>query len=200
MPDKLILASSSPRRIELLKSCHISFEKIDHEFDENSLKIKNPVKLAMQLAKGKAQSIVDKKEFDKKKFNDSFILGVDTIVAINNKVLGKPKDKTEAEYFIRLLSGKTHRVISGIAIINSARSIGLVEHSISFIKFSKFSENFIGYYLKNKLYEGFAGGYAIQGIFNMFAEKIKGSYSNIIGLPVDVLYEMLMSVNFKFEW
>lgn len=192
MNDKLILASSSPRRIELLTECKIPFEVVNHEFDEDSIKIKNPVRLVEELSRGKAESIAIKKEYYKKS-----VLGVDTIVVYQKRILGKPKSKKEAEEFIRLLSNKTHRVISGIALVNKEKSINIVKHSISFVKFAKISKEFIKYYLDNNLWEGYAGGYAIQeSFFNLVVEKIKGSYSNIVGLPVNVLYNMLKDTNF----
>ena len=90
--DTLILASGSPRRIHLLKECRIRFKAVDHSFNEDSLKIQNPIKLAEQLSYFKAKSVADRKEY-----YDKYVLGVDTIVAINNKILGKPRNKKQAE-------------------------------------------------------------------------------------------------------
>ncbi len=195
MFDKLLLASASPRRMDLLTECKIPFDSVNHEFDEDSADEKNPVRLSEILASGKAHSIAGKAVY-----HDKLVLGVDTIVAHNNEVLGKPENAAEAERFIRLLSGKTHRVISGISLVNRSNSINITRHSVSRVSFIKFNEKFIKYYLDNNLWPGYAGGYAIQGIFGMFAGKIKGSYSNIVGLPVDVLYKMLKDINFKFVW
>jgi len=195
MTDKLILASSSPRRIELLKNCHIKFETVKHGFDEDSVKIKNPVKLAKALAYEKANSIAC---LDK--YKDEYVLGVDTIVAYKNHILGKPKDKYEANKFINLISNKMHKVITGFCIININKNINIIKSVTSNVYFIKFPQNFIKYYLDNNLWSGYAGGYAIQSIFSMFAKKIKGSYSNIVGLPVDILYEELQKINFKMVW
>ena len=192
MNEKIILASSSPRRIELLAKCKIPFEVVRHEFDEDALTIKKPVRLAKELSRGKAESIASKKEYFKKS-----VLGVDTIVVYKNRILGKPKNEKEAEEFIRLLSGRTHRVITGLSLINKEKLINIVRCSISFVKFAKINDEFIKYYLDNNLWEGYSGGYAIQeSFFNLVVEKIKGSYSNIVGLPVNVLYNMLKNVNF----
>ena len=105
--------------------------------------------------------------------------------------MGKPKDKNEAENNIRMLSGNTHEVISGISIVNRKKNIKLIEHSVSKVTFSKLDDKFIQYYLDNNLYIGYAGGYAIQGIFGLVVKKIEGSYTNIVGLPMEKLYAML---------
>jgi septum formation protein len=195
MQDKLILASSSPRRTELLNACHIKFEVLKHKFDEDSIIEKNPIKLAEKLAYGKAKSIAYIKEYHNK-----YVLGVDTIVVFKNHVLGKPKDKNEAEKFVRMLSNNKHYVISGISIVNNEQSLNLTRYSQSLVVFNKINDNFIKYYLDNNLWKGYAGGYAIQSIFSIFVKKIKGSYSNIVGLPVDILYKMLKDINFRMLW
>ncbi|HOV14365.1 MAG TPA: nucleoside triphosphate pyrophosphatase [Spirochaetota bacterium] len=185
MNTKIVLASSSPRRVELLKNCHINFETATHNFDEDSHKFTNPIKYAKELAYGKANSI------SKEEFFDRYILGVDTIVEFNGKILGKPKDKKEAENNMKMLSNKTHRVISGISIVNRKNNIKFIEYSLSKVTFNKLDDKFIQFYLDNNLFIGYAGGYAIQGIFGLVVKKIEGSYSNIVGLPMEKLYTML---------
>lgn len=196
MKDILLLASSSPRRIKLLTDCKIPFKAIDHAFDESSVTHKNPVKLAKLLAFNKANSIAEKAGYRNK-----YVLGVDTLVVLKQQILGKPKNKFEAEKFIKLLSANTHKVISGISLINFEKSIKIIKSSISYVKFIKIDEKLIKYYIDNNLWEGYAGGYAIQeSIFDLIVKKIKGSYSNIVGLPVNVLYNMLKDINFEFVW
>ena len=191
MINKLILASSSPRRMELLNNCRIPYDVVKHKFDEDSVNEKDPVRLVRLLAMGKAESVANQKEYI-----DNYVLGVDTIVAIKNEILGKPEDKIEAERFIRILSNKTHRVLSGVSVVNKNKNIFLVKHSVSFVKFMPIDENFIKFYLDNNLWKGYAGGYAIQGIFSLIVDNIKGSYSNIVGLPVNLLYKILKDINF----
>lgn len=194
--ETLILASGSPRRIHLLKECRIRFKAVDHSFNEDSLKIQNPIKLAEQLSYYKAKSVADRKDY-----YDKYVLGVDTIVAINNKILGKPRNKKQAEDFMEILSGRKHKVISGISIINNKKNINMVRSDTSIVEFMKINEKFLNYYLDNNLWRGYAGGYAIQeSIFNLIVKKIKGSFSNIVGLPVNVLYKMLQDINFDLLW
>jgi septum formation protein len=189
MKEKIILASSSPRRIELLNSCNILFEIAEHKFDEKSAQIQKPVDYSKYIAFKKAESITNQKSF-----SDKYILGVDTIVVYKDKILGKPNDMIEAEKNIRMLSGKTHNVISGISIINKEKNIFLTSYSKSYVTFQKLDDIFIKYYLDNIHWEGYAGGYAIQGIFSLVVKKIVGSYSNIVGLPMEVLFRMLTSL------
>src|SRR4030042_5825497 len=126
MSERLILASSSPRRSELLKSCHVDFILAEHQFDENSVNKGNPYKYAMIMAENKALSIADKSEY----FND-YILGSDTIVLCKNKILGKPEDKNDAEMMIKLLSGRKHIVITGLSLINRKKSVKLTEYAVT---------------------------------------------------------------------
>ncbi|MBN2547341.1 MAG: septum formation protein Maf [Spirochaetes bacterium] len=194
MSERLILASSSPRRSELLKSCHIDFIVTEHEFDENSLFIKSPFKYALIMAEKKAQSIAVKMDY-----YDDYILGSDTIVVCKNKILGKPSDKKDAEQMLRLLSDRKHSVITGLSIINNKKSVKITDYAVTNVYFSKISDNFIEYYINNDQWSDYAGGYAIQGIFSLIVKKINGSYSNVVGLPLELLYKMLKKINFKFN-
>jgi len=191
--EKLILASESPRRKELLTNCRINFSVVTHEFDENCIFERNPLTLVKRLALEKANSIA-KKEY----FFDKYILGVDTIVVFKNKIFGKPDSKEEARDLILKLSNNRHKVISGIALINNKENLKIVKSVVTIVKFSKIDENFIKFYLDNNLWKGYAGGYAIQGIFGLIVDRIIGSYSNVVGLPLETLYKMLKMVNKDF--
>lgn len=189
----LILASESPRRKELLSSAFINFIVVNHEFDEDTIFYKNPVKLAKELAYNKAYSIAKKDQF-----YDKYILGVDTIVVYKNKIFGKPKSNEEAKHIILKLSDKTHKVISGVALLNNKENINIVKHCITKVKFNKIDDRFLEFYLNNELWKGYAGGYAIQSIFSLIVEKIYGSYSNVVGLPLELLYKMLKKTKNDF--
>ncbi len=182
--QKLVLASSSPRRVELLKNSFIDFEVTTHNFDEEEHPFSDVLTYVKELATGKALSV-------SKDFYDRYILGVDTIVELDGNILGKPQNKLEAKNNINLLSDKTHRVISAIAMVNQKKVIEDVDYSISHVTFDKLSDEFIKFYIDNNLYIGYAGGYAIQGLFSLVVKKIEGSYSNIVGLPMEKLYTML---------
>ncbi len=189
----LVLASESPRRRELLNNSYLNFIVINHEFNEESVEEKNPVKLAIKLAEAKANSIAIKQEFF-----DKYVLGVDTIVNYKKEIFGKPGSEKEAKDTILKLSNKTHNVISGIALINKKENLKIVDFCVTKVKFNKIDDKFLKFYLDNNLWKGYAAGYAIQGIFGLVVDKIIGSYSNVVGLPLETLYKMLKLINKNF--
>ena len=191
--DILYLASASPRRQELLTAAGIPFEVTSHFFDEHSVgQNVTPADFATYVAMGKASSLSDHHEFD-----DRFILGVDTIVAFDGQILGKPENAAAAEQNIRRMSGQWHEVISGIGIINHDKNIHIQTHCVSKVKFAKLSDHFIDCYIRENHWQGFAGGYAIQQIFSLVVERIEGSYTNIVGLPMETLYTVLNEIGFR---
>lgn len=189
--DLLFLASSSPRRRELLESIGLPFCVALQNFDETTQPATAPKDYVLTLSEGKANSaqLPD---------NARWVCGVDTIVYFNGEILGKPKDCIEAERTILKLSGKTHEVHSGVTLLDLKNNIKYQNESVTFVKFCDLKKKFIDYYLDNKLFEGYAGGYAIQGIFACVVEKIEGSYSNVVGLPLELLYKLLQQSGFRF--
>lgn len=193
--DILYLASASPRRQELLTTAGIPFELTKHFFDEHSVEQNvSPKDFATYVAMGKAASLSDHSEFDSR-----YILGVDTIVAFNGQILGKPENAIIAEQNIRRMSGQWHEVISGIAIVNREKDIFYKTSCTSKVKFAELSDRFIDYYIRKNHWRGFAGGYAIQQLFSLVVERIEGSYTNIVGLPMETLYIMLNDIGFRME-
>ena len=178
----LILASKSPRRAQLLKKMNINFKVEDSKLDESKYLIKNPKEYCQKLANAKAKSVLAK-------FNDSTIIGADTIVEIDNEILEKPSDFKEAYNMLRKLSGKKHNVFTGISIISSNFEINFVEKTT--VKFFEISKNDIQTYIKkNKPYDK-SGSYGIQDESMIFVDYIVGNYENIIGLPVSRVYKCL---------
>lgn len=193
--DILYLASASPRRQELLTASGIPFELTTHCFDEHSVgQDVSPADFAERVAMGKAASLSDHHEFDSR-----YILGVDTIVAFYGQILGKPENATIAEQNIRRMSGQWHDVISGIAIVNREKNIFHKTSCTSKVKFAELNERFIAHYINGSHWRGFAGGYAIQQLFSLVVERIEGSYTNIVGLPMETLYVMLNDIGFRKE-
>lgn len=189
---KIILASASDRRKELLSRITENFDIIFSEFDENSVDFKgNNGQYTIELAKGKALDVLEKVN------DNSIIIGCDTIVAINNKLLGKPKDKDEAFYMLKLLSGKTHQVYSGLAVINSYTGEISTDYVCTDITFSELSDKEIMSYIESGDPMDKAGSYGIQGLAGVFVEEIKGCYYSVVGLPINKLNKMLkgMGVN-----
>lgn len=189
--DLLYLASSSPRRKELLESIGIPFCVVPQNFDESSQPAVSAKDYVIKLSEGKANAaqLPD---------NARWVCGVDTIVYFDGEILGKPKNRIEAERNILKLSGKTHEVHSGVTLLDLRNNVKFQDESVTFVKFCNLEKEFIDYYLDNRLFEGYAGGYAIQGIFACVAEKIEGSYSSVVGLPLELLYRLLRKSGFRF--
>lgn len=189
--DLLYLASSSPRRKELLESIGLSFCVVSQDFDEATQPVVEPKDYVLALSEGKAKAA-------RLPNGARWVCGVDTIVYFDGEILGKPKDRTEAERNILKLSGQMHEVHSGVTLLDLDNNVKFQDESVTFVKFAKLERRFIDYYLDNKLFEGYAGGYAIQGVFACVAEKIEGSYSNVVGLPLELLYKLLRQSGFRF--
>ncbi len=180
----LILASSSPRRSGLLKNTLIPFKSIGSDVREEELTLP-PQEITKELAVKKAMSIY-------KRLSDGWILGADTVVVINGAVLGKPKDKEDARKMLLNLSDRWHRVITGICIVNPG---GQVEHKEAVntdVKIKPLTMDEIDSYVKTGEPMDKAGAYAIQGIGAFMVESIKGSYSNVVGLPIYSLIRALV--------
>ena len=182
---KIILASNSPRRKDLLKEHNIDFIVIPSKVDEvidSRLDVYQNVK---RLALSKGLDVF-------KEHNDSLVIAADTIVVYNGEILGKPKDELDAFRMLKLLSGKVHEVITGIAVLYHDKVIN--ECEISKVKFKEISEEDIFDYIQTKEPMDKAGGYAIQGIGSKFIEYFDGDYDNIVGLPMKLLLEKLSSI------
>lgn len=184
---KIILASKSPRRVEILSRYINDFEIRPSEIDEKT-KGESPELVAMSNAFEKAWNIA-------KDSAEDIVIGSDTVV-FNGKVLGKPKNKEEAKEMLRSLSGKEHSVITGISIINLKNNVKVVDYEISKVKFRILDDITIDNYLQYDEYEDKAGSYAIQGKGEVFCEKFEGSFSNIVGLPIMKL-DILLKKYFK---
>ncbi|MBR2316694.1 MAG: septum formation protein Maf [Spirochaetales bacterium] len=189
--DLLYLASASPRRKELLESVGIPFCVVPQNFDETVQGACSPEIYVRNLSEGKARAAVLPD-------NARWGCGVDTIVYFDSEILGKPGSREEAEYNILRLSGNTHEVYSGVTLLDLENGVKYQGESVTFVKFCNLEKRFIDFYLDNRLFDGYAGGYAIQGIFACVVEKIEGSYSNVVGLPLELLYRLLRQSGFRF--
>ncbi|MBD5638518.1 Maf-like protein [Clostridium botulinum] len=189
--ENIILASASQRRQELLKRILENFQIIVSDFDESSIPFKNNIQsYVMNLAEGKARS-VSKKIMDQ---DNNLIIGCDTIVAFNNRILGKPKDKKDAFEMLQALSGNEHEVYSGLAILDVKSNKIIKDFVCTKVKFSKLSSVQIEKYINTGDPMDKAGAYGIQGKAGVFVENINGCYYNVVGLPLNKLNSMLMEM------
>ncbi|MBU5300221.1 Maf-like protein [Clostridium sporogenes] len=189
--ENIILASASQRRQELLKRILGNFQIIVSDFDESSIPFKNNIpSYVMNLAEGKARS-VSKKIMDQ---DNNLIIGCDTIVTFNNRILGKPKDKKDAFEMLQALSGNEHEVYSGLAILDVKSNKIIKDFVCTKVKFSKLSSVQIEKYINTGDPMDKAGAYGIQGKAGVFVENINGCYYNVVGLPLNKLNSMLMEM------
>lgn len=178
---KLILASKSPRRQFILREKGYDFEVMTSEYSETTES--GPKETAMQNALGKAREV-----YERVKDKNVVVLGADTIVYFNGKILGKPKSEENAKEMLQSLSNKKHEVYTGYAIITDGQEI--VDYDISTVKFMKLSENLIEEYVSSKLPMDKAGAYGIQDKYKT-VKRVKGSTYNVIGLPIEKISKVL---------
>jgi septum formation protein len=174
---ELILASSSPRRKQLLSEYGFNFTVVTSDYSETAV-FDSPEKTVETFALGKAKDV-----FNNTKGNRA-VLGADTIVVMDGKILGKPKDKADAIKTLRELSGKTHSVLTGYALIREGKT--LIGHVKTDVTFNTLSSELISEYVDTGLPLDKAGSYGIQDGFNL-VEKFDGSFYNVVGLPIDII-------------
>ena len=186
---KFILASSSPRRISLLKSIGYTPDKIvPANIDETPMAKELPAKLAERLALEKASKVHEQ-------FPESLILGADTIVARGRLIIPKPKDEIEALKYLKLLSGRRHVVYTGICIINGDKYLKKVVQTK--LKFKLLTNQEIDNLIISNEWKDKSGGYALQGVAGAYISWISGHPSNVIGLPVHETYKILSGIGLK---
>ncbi len=191
----LILASKSPRRKYLLEQAGLTFSIIPSDFDESSVTMSEPDVYVRMLAEAKAFDISEKHP-------DSWVIGADTIVLIDNTILGKPASNEEARSMLKQLSGKTHQVLTGYCICCKDRNTVFSETAKTDVHFKSLSNAEIDWYIQTGEPFDKAGAYAIQGIGTFLVRRINGSYTNVVGLPVCEVIEFLMKnevLEFNFE-
>lgn len=190
MKNKLILASASPRRVDLLAMAGIAPDAIlPADIDETPLKREVPRDLCVRLARGKAEKIAGKNP-------GAIILGADTVVACGRRDLGKPADANDARRMLELLSGRRHKVLGGLCVID-ANGKARTRVCESTVAFSRLSKDDIDAYIDSGEWDGKAGGYAIQGLAATFVKFMSGSHSNIVGLSVYDAVRLLDSAGYK---
>lgn len=186
---KIVLASASERRQELLSRLVKDFDIIVSDFDESKVIFNESVdEYVKEIALGKALDV------RKKIFEDAIIISADTIVTLEDKILGKPKDEEDAFNIIKSLQGRKHQVYSGVVVINTANGVIRQESLATEVIFSKISDDEILEYIKTGEPLDKAGAYGIQGIGGIFVEEIRGCYYNVVGLPLNKLKSMLKDV------
>ncbi len=183
-----VLASKSPRRIQLLNHIGLQFISIDSKTQELNIKNHNPVQLVKSNSLLKSRRVAIN-------YNQEIIIGADTIVVLNKEILNKPADTKQAINFLKALSGNKHFVYTGVNVINTRTGKELFDFERTSVYFRKLDINEIKFYVDKYEPLDKAGAYGIQDDFGcLFIKKIAGDYYNIVGLPLVKLYEMLLTI------
>jgi septum formation protein len=178
--DRLTLASTSPQRRSILEQLAIPFEVVSPDYVEDDPPDADPTELVRRHAEGKARSV---------HADARITLGVDTIVALDGRVYGKPADDDEAARMLHELSGRTHTVVSGLCLLGAGDDV--VAHEATEVTFRLASADTVTAYVAGGEWKGRAGGYAIQGLSGRLVERIDGDYLNVVGLPGALLVSLL---------
>jgi septum formation protein len=180
--EKLILASGSPRRKELLRAVGWEFEATTAGVDESVLPNEDPAAYVQRLAKSKAEAVAAK-------LKHGLVLGADTTVVVDDQILGQPEDDQDAKRMLQLLNGKWHEVLTGVAVVRVGGD-SRVDYETTSVRFAKMTEREIDWYIATGEARGKAGAYGIQGGAGLFIKEIEGDYFNIVGLPIRLVYEL----------
>lgn len=187
----MILASKSPRRKEILENTGFNLEIISMEIEEISDKTTNIEKI---------KDIAYKKTFAvAQKYKDRYVVGADTIVELDGKIIGKPKDEKDAFNILKSLSGKSHNVITAFSFINLDKNIKIVDYSITKVFFKKLDDEMINWYISTKQPLDKAGAYGIQDKGAVFVEKIEGDFFTVMGFPIEKFVSCLDSLNIRLN-
>ena len=179
---KLVLASASPRRADLLRAAGFSFEILPVQLDERFKTGEKPEKAVTRLAEAKASAAAALRP-------GAIVLGADTMVVVRGQPLGKPAGHGDAKRMLRLLSGRSHEVLTGMCLWSNGRRLVHVESSR--VRVCKLTEAEIDWYVASGEPADKAGAYAVQGLASRFIVGIEGSYSNVVGLPISCVYNLL---------
>jgi len=186
--EKLILASRSQRRMEILRAVCWPYEAVAADIDESVHEGEDAVNYVKRLAFTKAQKVA-------REFDEGLVLGADTTVLVEGEMLGQPLDDDDARRMLKKLSGKWHEVLTGVALLRADENKQrLVDHETTRVRFARMSDEEIDWYVATGEPRGKAGAYGIQGHAALFVEEIAGDYFNIVGLPLRLVYELIRKI------
>lgn len=189
--ERLVLASKSPRRKQLLENLNVKFDIIESNAEEKIDKFLSFEENVEKIALDKALDVSKKMED-----REGIIIAADTMV-VYETLIGKPSSEQEAFCILKSLSGKTHQVVTGICVFSTLENRGIVSHKTTKVKFIEYNDEMIWRYIKSGEVWDKAGAYAIQGVGSLLVESIEGCYSNVVGLPMSLLGEMLVEFDIK---
>ena len=189
---KVFLATTSKFKNEILDTVGIKHSMVESSFDEDSIIENNVYEYVKKLSLGKANSVIDK-------VDDGLIIGLDTVVYADNKILEKPKDQKEAREAIEMCKNNITSVITGIAIINTKTKEIINDYCETKVTLRDIEPVDIDYYMKNEPNIMYVSGFVIETIISNFIDKIEGSYYNILGVPVETIYKYINNMGYNLK-
>ena len=194
MPEtlpKIILASTSPRRSELLKQIGVEFELASGNVQERPHPDEAPPDYITRIARAKVIAVA-------RQYESGLIIGADTVVVLDGQLMGKPEDEADAERMLRSLSGRWHAVMTGVALYDVATRQEVADFDKTLVKFARLTEKEIEWYVKTGEPMDKAGAYGIQGQGGLFVDEIAGNYHNVVGLPLPLVYRLARRLGYSF--
>jgi len=189
LKERIVLASKSPRRAEIMRAVGWDFEAVASNVDETRRESEDAVSYVKRLAQAKAETVA--REIS----GEALVLGADTVVVIDGEILGQPRDDEDARRMLKLLTGKWHEVLTGLALVRAGDLPRiLVDHQTTRVYFAEMSLDEIDWYVSTEEPNGKAGAYAIQGRGALFIKEIQGDYFNVVGLPLRLVYELSQKI------
>jgi septum formation protein len=181
--DRIILASASPRRAELLRAAGIDFDVRPADIDEAIRPGEAPGDYVSRLAEAKARVVHERD-------GNQTVLAADTAVVVDGQILGKPMDEADAKRMLRMIGGRTHEVLTAVSVFHPGQIVDTRVDATT-VEFAELSESDIDWYVSSGEPMDKAGAYAVQGLASRFVTRVDGSYSNVVGLPIALVYQML---------
>ena len=194
MPEtvpKIILASTSPRRSELLKQIGVEFELASGNVQERPHRDEAPPDYITRVARAKVIAVARQNE-------SGLIIGADTVVVLDGQLLGKPEDEADAERMLKRLSGRWHAVMTGVALYDVATRHEVADFDKTLVKFARLTDREIEWYIKTGEPMDKAGAYGLQGLGGLFVDEIAGNYYNVVGLPLPLVYRLARRLGYSF--
>jgi septum formation protein len=188
---KIILASASPRRAELLKQIGVEFELASSQAEERPHPDETPADYTMRIARAKVIAVARNREA-------GLVIGADTVVVLDGHLIGKPETAADARRLLRQLSGKWHAVLTGVALYDVETRHEVADYEKTLVKFAQLSDAEIDWYVRTGEPMDKAGAYGIQGLGGLFIDEIAGNYYNVVGLPIPLVYRLARRLGYSF--
>jgi len=188
---RIILASASPRRAELLRQIRVEFELLPSQVEERPHPDEAPADYIIRIARAKVIAVARQREA-------GLVIGADTVVVLDGHLIGKPEDEADARRLLRRLAGRWHAVMTGVALIDLETRREVADYDKTLVKFAQLTDTEIEWYANTGEPMDKAGAYGIQGLGGLFIDEIAGNYYNVVGLPIPLVYRLARRLGYSF--